>query len=85
MSRRYKIYTGKIWFTAGAQKGVRQPDYGVRIKNRWYRVSFRDREKIKDLPVLDFGLVRLIEYLDRKYIHFSELPELKDFENVKAI
>ena len=74
--KRWKYYTGTVWYTTCAQGAARQPDYGVRYKNRWYRVPWERRNEIEHMEVLDYGLPRLNDYLYRKYINFRDLPIL---------
>lgn len=80
MSKRYQIYAGRVWFTHGAQKYVGLPPYALRLNGRWYRTKGRDRLSgvertfFNSLPLLDFGLRRCLDYLNRSGKKFSDLP-----------
>ncbi len=67
-----------VWFTAGAQKGVNQPDYALKLRGRWYHIRFDEvtRTALKDWPRMKLGLRRILDYLDRTNKHFSDLPSI---------
>lgn len=84
---------GKDWWTVGAQKGVQQPPYVVRCWGQWWRtvplseMSDVERELLRLIPQLPFGVRRCMDHLTRKRKKFSDLPifDLRDPGVARAV
>lgn len=78
---------GCDWYTVGAQKGIAQPPYVVRLRGKWYRtlplsqpvdcgpsMDAETKAAIDAMPHLEFGARRCLDYLERTRKHFADLP-----------
>jgi len=83
---------GYDWWTVGAQKGIEQPPYVVRWKNRWWRtkpvscapegspenMSPLVKSALDAMGRLPFGVRPCLDYLERTRKRFSDLPLFDD-------
>lgn len=71
----YKLNTGYAQLVI--PKSVHQPPFAVRWRNKWWQTPYANRDALwARFEPLDFGYRRLLDYLERTRLCYSNLPML---------